>query len=108
MPNHKKARRTPSGKLAILELKELEKLFPDFEMCHVCLGKGVLWPKTSRAPRHNFARLRNLILRTLNLIRALAAFKNIRKTMTQLEEFRRAERLGVYSAHTHQDVGRVV
>lgn len=28
---------------AVVELRELEKLFPDFEMSQVCLGKGLPW-----------------------------------------------------------------
>ena len=34
-------RRDPGA--AIVELRELENKFPDFEVCHICLGNGLLW-----------------------------------------------------------------
>lgn len=29
--------------VAIVEMRELEKKFPDFQVCHVCLGNALLW-----------------------------------------------------------------
>lgn len=94
---------------AIVELKELEKLFPDFEMCHVCLGRGLVWAGETQGAEAEFRKAAKLDPSDPEPHSGLGGILEKQKNYdAALEEFRLAERLGTDVAHTHQDVGRVL
>jgi len=74
---------TRDPRAAIVELRELEKLFPNFEMCHVCLGQGLLWAGDVPGAEAEFRKAAELDPSPISkLIRVWAAFRNNRKTTT--------------------------
>ncbi len=100
---------TRDPRAAIVELRELEKLFPDFEMCHVCLGKGLLWAGDAAGAEAEFrkaAAARSFGSR--NSHRPGQHSGTAEELRCALEQFRVAERLGPDVAHTHLDVGRIL
>ena len=94
---------------AVGELRELEKMFPDFEMCHACLAHGLEsmgdragaeaeYMKASAldpSDPHTHIGLGNILEKEKNYDAAL-------------EEFQIAERLAPAVGQTHADIGRVL
>lgn len=94
---------------AIRELQELEKMFPDFEMCHVCLGKGLAWAGDIPGAEAEYRKAAELDPADPETHAGLGNMREEQKNYDgALEEFRAAEKLGPQEGHTHQDVGRVL
>lgn len=93
---------------AIAELKELEKLFPNFEACHVCLGNALLWADEAQAAEADY-RMAKLNPSDPEPYSGLGRIQEKQKNYdAALEEYRTAERLSTGVPHTHEDVGRVL
>ena len=80
---------------AIVELRELETKFPNFEMCHICLGNGLLWDHDLKGAEAEFRTAMKLDPADAEphdgLGRVYEAQKN---NDAALQEFRAAEQLG--------------
>ena len=96
----------PAG---IAELKELEKQFPEFEVCHVCLGKGLAWAEDIKGAKGEFRKATELDPADPEPHSGLGELEETQKNYdAALAEFRIAEKLDASSAKTHRDVARIL
>jgi len=94
---------------AIQELQELEKRFPNFEMCHICLGRALAWQGDSKAAEAEFRKANELDPTDPDGHRGLGSMQEQQKNYdAALEEYRVAEKIAPEDSETHQDVGRVL
>ena len=88
---------------AITELRELETLFPNFQMCHVCLGKALLWKGDAQGAEAQFRKAAELDPSDPEPHSGLGGIQERQKHYdAALEEFKTAENLGaeVLPVHT--------
>ena len=94
---------------AVRELQELEKKFPDFEMCHVCLGKGLAWTGDIAGAEAEYRTAAKLDPSDPETHTGLGKILEKQSNYDgALAEFRLAERLGPDVGHTHEDIGRIL
>src|SRR5579859_934931 len=94
---------------AIVELRELEQKFPDFEMCHVCLGKGLAWTGDIAGAEAEYRKAAELDPSDPETHSGLAAMREKEKNYDgALEEYRAAEKLGPQEGRAHANVGRML
>ena len=94
---------------AILELQELEQKFPNFEVCHICLGRALAWQGNSKAAEAEFRKANELDPSDPDGHRGLGDIQEQQKNYdAALEEYRAAANIAPYDAETHQDIGRVL
>src|SRR5215472_15075816 len=60
---------------AIKELQELERLFPSFEVCHICLGRALVWKGDLKAAEAEFRKANELDPSDPNGHRGLASIQ---------------------------------
>jgi tetratricopeptide (TPR) repeat protein len=94
---------------AMAELLELEKKFPDFEMCHICLGNGMDWAGDEKGAETEYRLAAKLDPSDpephLGLGRIQEKAKNYDAA---LEEFRAAQKLGGNDPNAVEAVGRLL
>jgi tetratricopeptide (TPR) repeat protein len=94
---------------AITELRELEKMFPNFEVCHVCLGKALAWNQDIAGAEAEFLKAEQLDPSDSEPYSGLGKIQEDKKNYAAaLEEYRTAERLAGSKASAHRDVGRIL
>lgn len=94
---------------AVVELRELEKMFPDFEMCHICLGKGLAWTGDTAAAEAEYRLAAKLDPSDSEPHTGLGNIQEQQeKYDAALEQYKIAERLSPDTGKTHEDVGRVL
>jgi tetratricopeptide (TPR) repeat protein len=90
-------------------LKELEQKFPNFEMCHLCLGHGLAWTGDIPGAQAEYRKAAELDPTDPEAHTGLGNILEKQKDYEgALAEFRLAEKLGPDVAHTHEDAGRVL
>ncbi|MGB8062027.1 MAG: tetratricopeptide repeat protein [Candidatus Sulfotelmatobacter sp.] len=98
-----------SPSAAIQELQELEKKFPTFEVCHVCLGRALAWQGDTKAAEAEFRQANDLDPADPAGHRGLGSIQEQQKNYDgALEEYRSAEKIAPGDGETHQDIGRVL
>ncbi len=94
---------------AVRELRELERMFPDFEMCHLCLAHGLALMGDKGGAEAEYMKASALEPSDPETHRGLGKMREEEKNYdAALEEFQIAERLGPEEGLTHADVGRVL
>ncbi|HLV86971.1 MAG TPA: tetratricopeptide repeat protein [Candidatus Sulfotelmatobacter sp.] len=94
---------------AITELQELEKRFPDFEVCHICLGRALSWQGDTKSAEVEFRKANELDPTDPDGHRGLGSIQEQQKNYdAALEEYRQAEKIGPNNSEAHQDAGRVL
>lgn len=94
---------------AIQELQEMEKKFPNSEVCHICLGRGLAWQGDTKAAEAEFRMANDIDPTDPDGHRGLGSIQEQQKNYDgALEEYRRAEKIAPGDADTRQDVGRVL
>lgn len=98
-----------SPSAAIQELQELETKFPNFEVCHICLGRALAWQGDTTAAEAEFRKANDLDPADPGGHRGLGSIQEQRKNYdAALEEYRSAEKIAPGDGETHQDIGRVL
>jgi tetratricopeptide (TPR) repeat protein len=94
---------------AIAELQEMEKLFPESEVCHLCLARGLLWRGDTKAAEAEFQKAIHLDPSDSQPHMSLGEMHEGNKEFdAALGEFRFAEKLDPNGAEKHLAVGRVL
>jgi tetratricopeptide (TPR) repeat protein len=94
---------------AIPVFQELEDKFPDFEMCHDCFGKTLLWTGDVAGAQSEFQKAVQLDPSDPEPHLSLGEIqKNQKNYDAALEEFRTAERLDESSSKAHKDIGEIL
>lgn len=93
----------------IAELQELEKRFPNFEMCHVCLGNALVWAGDNPGAAAEYQIAQKLDPSDSAPHRGLGNLLEKQKRYDEaLGEYRSAEMLNPNDAEIHEDSGRVL
>lgn len=94
---------------AIQELKELEAKFPNFEVCHVCLGNGLAWAGDAKGAEAEYRTAINLDPADGAPHNGLGDIQKKQKNYdAALEEYRIAERLAPDDAAAYENAGEVL
>ena len=94
---------------AVVELRELENLFPDFETAHEMLGRCLVGSGDLEGAEKEFRRAVELEPSDAGPHADLGKIQENKKNYdAALEEYRQAEKLYADSAWVHADVGRVL
>jgi tetratricopeptide (TPR) repeat protein len=94
---------------AIKELQELERLFPNFGVCHICLGRALVWQGDLKAAEAEFRKANEVDPTDPNGHRGLASIQEKQKNFdAALEEYRIAERIAPEDSGTRQDIANLL
>ncbi len=94
---------------AIVELKEMETKFPNFEMCHVCLGNALVRTQDLKGAEAEYRIAMKLDPADADPHGGLGNIQEKQKNYdAALEEFRNAQRLSPDSSEFYQAAGRVL
>lgn len=94
---------------AVQELKELEAKFPDFEMCHVCLGNGLLSENDGKAAEAEYRWAAKLDPMDPEPHERLGDLEQRRKNYdAALEEYRIAEKIGPSNARAYERAAKLL
>ena len=94
---------------AIKELQELERLFPNFEVCHICLGRALVWKGDLRTAEAEFRKANELDPTDPNGHRGLASIREKQKNIDgALAEYRIAEQIAPEDSETRQDIASLL
>jgi tetratricopeptide (TPR) repeat protein len=94
---------------AITELQELEQKFPNFEMCHICLGRALAWQGKTKEAEEEFRKANGSDPTDANGAKGLGSIQEQQKNYdAALENYRQAEQIAPGDAETHQDIGRIL
>jgi tetratricopeptide (TPR) repeat protein len=94
---------------AIQELKELEAKFPNFEVCHVCLGNGLMWENDLKGAEAEFQMAVKLDPSDPDPHKGLGDIREKQKDYeAALGEYRIAERLAPEDAAAYQSAGKLL
>lgn len=94
---------------AVQEFRELEKMFPDFEMCHLCLAHGLERMGDQAGAEAEYMKASALDPWDPHTHIGLGNIREKEKNYdAALEEFQMAEKLGPEVGQTHADIGRVL
>lgn len=100
---------TVSPGAAITELKELERRFPNFEVCHICLGRALAWQGDTKGAEEEFRKADKVDPSDPDGHRGLGRIQEQQKNYdAALEEYRLAEKISPDDGETHEDLGRVL
>jgi len=100
---------TQAPRAAIQELRELEKKFPDFEMCHICLGNGLLWDNDAAGAEAEYRIAMKLDPSDPKAHEGLGSIQEKQKNYDgALDEYRIAERLSPDAPDAYESAGRVL
>ncbi len=94
---------------ALAELEEMEAKFPNFEMCHVCLGNGLVWAGDFKGAEAEYRTAMKLDPSDADPHGGLGDIQEKQKNYdAALQEFRVAERLSPDSPDFYKSAGRVL
>jgi tetratricopeptide (TPR) repeat protein len=94
---------------AIVELQELEQKFPNFEVCHICLGRALAWKGDTKTAEAEFRKANELDPTDPDGHRGLGSIQENQKNYdAALDEYRAAEKINPADSETHEDIGRVL
>jgi tetratricopeptide (TPR) repeat protein len=94
---------------AVKEFREMEKRFPDFEICHVCLGHGLAWDNDLKGAEEEFRKAIKLDPSDANPHAGLGDIRVKEKNFdAALEEYRIAERLDPSDPDAFKSAGKVL
>jgi len=94
---------------AVKEFREMEKRFPDFEICHVCLGHGLAWDNDLKGAEEEFRKTIKLDPSDANPHAGLGDIRVKEKNFdAALEEYRIAERLDPSDPDAFKSAGKVL
>lgn len=94
---------------AVQEWKELEEKFPNFEMCHICLGNGLLWENDWKAAEAEYRWAAKLAPTNPEPHQKLGDLERRKKNYdAALEEYRTAEKLGPDDRKAYESAARVL
>jgi len=94
---------------AIPELQELERRFPKFEMCHICLARAFVWTGDTKSAEAEFMKADELDPTDPDGHIGLGDIQEQQKNYDRaLEEYRIAERISPTSAEARQDIGKAL
>jgi len=94
---------------AVKEFREMEKRFPDFEICHVCLGHGLAWDNDLKGAEEEFRKAIKLDPSDANPHAGLGDIRVKEKNFdAALEEYRIAERLDPSDPEAFKSAGKVL
>jgi tetratricopeptide (TPR) repeat protein len=94
---------------AIVELRELEQKFPNFELCHICLGRALAGRGDNTGATEQFRKAIQLDPGDPNGYLGLGRIQEDQKNYDgALEEYRAAAQMFPNEGETHQAVGRVL
>ena len=94
---------------AVKEFQEMEKRFPDFEICHVCLGHGLAWDNDLKGAEEEFQKAIKLDPSDANPHTGLGDIRVKEKNFdAALEEYRIAERLDPSDPDAFKSAGKVL
>ena len=95
--------------VAIEEMQELEKRFPNFEMCHICLGRALESQGDMKTAEVEFRKALDLDPADPDGYQGLGWIQETQKNYdAALEEYRSAEKVAPGSAVAHEDIGRIL
>jgi tetratricopeptide (TPR) repeat protein len=93
---------------AIVELREMEKQFPDAELCHVCLGNALVWASDIPGAQAEYHSAERLDPSDPEPHSGLGRIEEDKHDLDgAMGEYQLAERLGPDKARTHEDVARI-
>jgi len=94
---------------AVQEFREMEKRFPDFEICHVCLGHGLAWDNDLKGAEEEFRKAIKLDPSDANPHAGLGDIRVKEKNYdAALEEYRIAEQLDPSDPDAFKSAGKVL
>lgn len=94
---------------AIVELRELEAKFPNFEVCHVCLGNALSWDNDPKGAEEEFRKAIQLDPSDPDPHVGLGDIQEKQKNYdVALQEYRVAEKLAPDNPDAFQDAGKVL
>ena len=100
---------TISPGAAIIELRELEQKFPDFAVCHICLGRALADRDDIKGAEEEFRKADEADPSDPNGRRGLGSIQEKQKNYdAALEEYRAAEKISPDDVEARQDIGRVL
>jgi tetratricopeptide (TPR) repeat protein len=94
---------------AIKELRELEQKFPDFAVCHICLGRALAWQGDQKGAEEEFRKAGAADPGAPDGHRELGEMQEKQQNYdAALEQYRAAAKIDPEDADTHKDIGRVL
>lgn len=94
---------------AIVELKELETKFPNFEVCHLCLGNALAWQGDTKGADEEFRTAIKLDPADADPVIGLGDIQEKRKNYdAALELYRNAEKIAPDNVGGFKGAGRVL
>lgn len=94
---------------AVVELRELEAKFPNFQVCHVCLGYGLFWQRDFRGAEAEYQIAIKLDPADGEPHKGLGEIQEKQKDFdAALEEYRTAQRLAPDDGEGFQKAGHVL
>jgi tetratricopeptide (TPR) repeat protein len=94
---------------AVVELRELEQKFPDFEMCHVCLGNALVGGKNLEAAEAEYRLALKLAPADPDALWGLGKVKREQKDYdAALEIYKAAEKIAPDSTGLFQATGELL
>lgn len=94
---------------AIVELRELEQKFPNFALCHICLGNALDSQGDIKGAEQEYRKANELDPTDPSGHRALGSIQEDQKNYdAALEEYRLAEKINPDDSKTLRDIGRIL
>jgi len=94
---------------AVKEFREMEKRFPDFEVCHVCLGHGLAWDNDLKGAVEEFQKAIKLDPSDASPHVGLGDIRAKEKNLdAALEEYRIAERVDPSDPDAFKSAGKLL
>ena len=94
---------------AVQEWKELEAKFPNFEMCHICLGNGLLWENDWQAAEAEYRWAAKLDPMDPEPHERLGDLEQRQKNYdAALEEYRTAEKIRPDEAKAYESAAKLL
>lgn len=94
---------------AVVELKELEVKFPNFEVCHVCLGNALAWQGDVKGAEQEYQTASRLDPSDADPVVGLGRLLEKEKNYDgALEQYRKAERVAPDDPSGFKSAGRVL
>ena len=94
---------------AVVELKELEAKFPNFEVCHLCLGNALAWQGDTKGAEQEYQTAARLDPADAEAVVGLGELLEKEKNYDgALEQFHKAEQIAPDDASGFKSAGRVL
>ncbi len=94
---------------AVVELRELEAKFPNFEVCHVCLGNALAWQGDTKGAEQEYQTASRLDPSDADPVVGLGGLLEKEKNYDgALEQYRKAEQIAPDNPSGFKSAGRVL